>query len=200
MKTIVLDSLPTVPIRIPDEVQFNVSPFYSGKKTKGQPLLGQQQVKYTRFVPMGDAAPSIKKLLELPETDTAPLKPIEGYEEIDKEEKEKFNTQGETTTPAKVFDSKFINEAQDYLNKPNTDKIDSYFPNEETPPVVEKNSANLANIVSVTQTQPSRRRPKTTMSSKSKSKSKSTAKTKNKSNSKKTTKRMTTFKILPKNK
>ena len=147
---------------------------------------------------MGDAAPSIKKLLELTETDTAPPKLIEGYEELSKEEK--FNTHGETTTPSKVFDSKFINEAQDYLNKPNTDKIDSYFPNEETPPVVEKNSANLANIVSVTQTQPSRRRPKTTMSFMSKSKSKSTAKTKNKSNSKKTTKRMTTFKILPKNK
>ena len=198
MKTIVLDSLPTVPIRIPDEVQFNVSPFYSGKKTKGQPLLGQQQVKYTRFVPMSDAAPSIKKLLELLETDTAPPKLIEGYEELSKEEK--FNTHGETTTPVKVFDSKFKNEAQDYLNKPNTDKIDSYFPNEEAVPVVEKNSANLANIVSITQTPPSKHRPKTKMSSKSKSKSKLAAKTKNKRTSKKTTKKMTTFKILPKNK
>ena len=87
MKTIVLDSSPTVPIRIPDNVSFNVSPAYQGRKTKGQPLLGQSQVKYTHFVPMGDASPNIKKLLEIPESDTSTLKPIEGYQEVLKEEK-----------------------------------------------------------------------------------------------------------------
>ena len=88
MKSIVPDSAPTVPLRIPSEVCFNVSPYYQGCKLPGQPLLGgQSPFKYTHFVPMGDMSPSIKKLLEIPESDTSPLKPIEGHQEILKEEK-----------------------------------------------------------------------------------------------------------------
>ena len=81
MKRVVLDTSPTISLKIPD-ASFSMSPAYPRRKPRGQPILGQQQVKYTHFVPMGEAAPDIKKLLEIPESDTSPLKPIKGYQEI----------------------------------------------------------------------------------------------------------------------
>ena len=86
---------------------------------------------------MGDASPEVKKLLEIPESDTSPLKPINGYQEILKE--------------GKVYHSDFTNDAKDYLNTPNTYKChmtNDYFPYDEKPvPIVAKNSANLVNII-----------------------------------------------------
>ena len=191
MKTLVLDSLPTVPIRIPDEVTFNMPPIYQKQKTKGQPLLGQQQVRYTHFVPVGDASSEIKKLLEIPQTDTAPLKPIEGYQEIMKEETAK--NEENPAAPANVFGSEFKNNAKEYLASPNTYKKDSYITSKGATPIVAKNTANLANIVAVAQSS-SKTRPQAKPKVKSKPKLKGSSKTKKK---KSVTKKMTTFRILP---
>ena len=68
-------------------------------------------MKYSHFVPMGDSSPSIKKPLEIPETDIASLKPIEGYQEIIKEEK--YVNQDTTPPPTKVFEPKFKNSPPD---------------------------------------------------------------------------------------
>ena len=134
MKRVVLDSSPTIPIRILDDVGFSTPPTYPRRKPRGQPILGQQQVKYSHFVPMGDMSPDVKKLLEIPESDTSPPKPINGYQEILKE--------------GKVYHSDFKSVAKDYLNTPNTTRKDGYFPYDEDPvPIVAKNSANLANII-----------------------------------------------------
>ena len=88
MIRVALDSLPTATIKIPSDVSFNMLPAYQGKRRRGQPILGHQQAKYTHFVPMGDTSSHIKKLLEIPESDMAPLKPFDGYNEILKTEKE----------------------------------------------------------------------------------------------------------------
>ena len=65
MKTIVLDSIPSIPLRIPD-AHLNVSPAYKAR-TRGQPLLGQTQVRYSHYVSLGEGSLHLKKLLELPE-------------------------------------------------------------------------------------------------------------------------------------
>ena len=146
MKSVALDSLPTIPIKIPSDVSFNVSPAYQGKRRRGQPILGQQQVKYTHFVPMGDASPHIKKLLEISESNMTPLKPFDGYNEILKAEKETSNVE-KPVVDKKVFHSDFKTDAKAYLNTPNHDRHDSYTPNEGEVPLVAKNNANLANII-----------------------------------------------------
>ena len=196
MKTLVLDSSPTVPIKIPREVNFNVSPAYVGRKLRGQPLLGQgPQVRYSHFVPMGDASPTIKKLLEIPESDNSAKEPIEGRQEILKEEK--YINEDKAVTPVKVFDSDFINSAKDYLSTPNEEKKDSYPTTEESTPLMEKNTANLASIVAVARPPPKTMKPRARPSAKSKPKvSKKTGKKKTLMKPKK----MTTFKILRKNK
>ena len=145
MIRVALDSLPTVPIKIPSDVSFNVSPTYRGKRRRGQPILGQQQEKYTHFVPMGDTSPHIKKLLEIPESDRTPLKPFDGYSEILKAEKE---SNGEKpVVDQNVFHPDFKTDAKAYLNTPNRDRRDSYFSKEDHVPLVAKNNANLANII-----------------------------------------------------
>ena len=204
MTTIVLDSSPTVPIRIPDEVHFNVSPAYRGRKLRGQPLLGQgSQTRYSHFVPMGDASPSIKKLLEIPESDNSAMEPIEGYKEILKEEK--YINEDKAGPPARVFDSEFRDTAKDYLNTPSNEKMDEYPPNNEAKatPVGDKSTANLANIVAIAQSASSKTKtmaqPKTKSKSKPKPKSKPTKK-KKQNRRPSTAKKMTTFKILRKNK
>ena len=91
MKTVILDSIPSVNCHIPSNIPLNVSPAYTFK-TKGQPVLGQAQVKYTHFVPVqGSSSEKIKNLLEVDETecvtDNLNSKPIEGYGELMKAEK-----------------------------------------------------------------------------------------------------------------
>ena len=62
---------------------------------------------------MGDMSPSIKKLLEIPESDASPLKPIEAHQEILKEEKA---NKTKAAAPEKVVDSNFKSESQSFLN------------------------------------------------------------------------------------
>ena len=88
MKTVILDSSPSIPLHIPSNISLNVSPAYTNKsKLKGQSLLGQKQLQYTHFVPTGGGSEHIKQLLGIQETDTSETKPIEGYKELLKAEK-----------------------------------------------------------------------------------------------------------------
>ena len=196
MKSIVLDSAPTVPLRIPSEVRFNVSPNYQGRKLRGQPLLGgQSPFKYTHFVPMGDMSPSIKKLLEIPESDTSPLKPIEGHQEILKEEKA---NKTKAAAPENVVDSNFKSEAQSFLNKPITPSEHTLSTDPESAQVLANNTANLANLVAATQ--PAAKQKSKPMT-KAKSRPKPQAKPSKKIKKKKTVtrpKKMSSFRIIQK--
>ena len=198
MTSVVLDSSPTVPIRIPSEVSFNVSPSYLGKKRRyGQPLLGApSQFKHTHFVPMGDALPQVKKLLEIAESDNnTTLKPIQGYQEILKAEKDNDDTAKETEKV--IYGSNFKNEASNYLSTPKPDRVDDYSPSEKTVPVLAKNTSNLANIIAAVQP--------VTKIKKSKSKKMASSKQNSNKNSRKKkpppkAKKMTSFQILTKKK
>ena len=111
--------------------------------------------KYTHFVPMGDTSQSIKKLLEIPESDNSPLKPVEGYQEVMNAEKE---TPSVTQEP--VMDSKFKEEAKEYLNTPNVDREEGYVSAEVDKSIIAKNTANLANIVAASESIKSKPKPR----------------------------------------
>ena len=96
-----------------------------------------------------------------------------------------------------MFDTEFKNDVKEYLNTPNNEEKDSYARSEDTVPILEKNTANLANIVAVAQTSSARSKPKVKPRVKSKPKPKRPSKIKKK---KFAIKKMTTFKILRKNK
>ena len=157
---VALDSSPTIPIRIPSDVQFNVSPSYWGRKVKGQPLLGQQNTKYTHFVPMGDASAHIKKLLEIPESSNVPTQPLEGYQEVLKAEKAS-NLDVKSNTDPKVFDTEFKENAANFLASPNIERENIYQEGEKTSTITEKNDAGLVNIIAAAHPAPKpRTKPK----------------------------------------
>ena len=71
------------------------------------------QPKYTHFVPLGEESKHLKKLLELPESDTSPPKLVKAYNEMLKE------PQGKEPV---VVDSTFKEASQQYLNAPKANK------------------------------------------------------------------------------
>ena len=148
-KTIILDSAPSVPMRISSSAQaLHVGP---RQKRRGPPLLGMQRSDYTHFVPLGEGSKHIKKLLELPESDTSPPKLIEGYTESSKPPSNQ--------EPIQV-DSAFKEAAQQYLEAPKSGKEDSFFSKEEDPsPLIGKNSADLANEVAAVAPKPKKKKP-----------------------------------------
>ena len=79
---------------------------------------------------MGDASPQVKKLLEIAESDNnTTLKPIQGYQEILKAEKD--SDEVNKGADKVIDDSNFKSEAKDYLGTPKGDKIDDYSPSEK---------------------------------------------------------------------
>ena len=197
MKSVALDSSPTIPIRIPSDVQFNVSPSYWGRKVKGQPLLGQQNTKYTHFVPMGDASAHIKKLLEIPESSNVPTQPLEGYQEVLKAEKAS-NLDVKSNTDPKVFYTEFKENAANFLASPNIERENIYQEGEKTSTITEKNDAGLVNIIAAAHPAPKpRTKPKPIIKPKVKTKPhppRSIKKTKRKPQ--KSIKNLTSFRIV----
>ena len=64
MKTILLDSTPSVPLHEPNNISLNVSPAYTTNSKKfGQRILGARQIHFTHFVPMGQGSEHIKEIL-----------------------------------------------------------------------------------------------------------------------------------------
>ena len=91
MTSLVLDTFPTGDFNLPQTVSINTSPFYYGKKRFGQPLLGAQPKKPSSYIVlMIDSSPQVKQLLESPENDNSPAKPLKCYTEILKDEQKKL--------------------------------------------------------------------------------------------------------------
>ena len=150
-------------------------------------MLGMaSSTKYTHFVPMGDTSHSIQKLLEIPESDNSLLKPVEGYQEVISAEKE---TPPVTQEP--VMDSKFKEEAKEYLNTPNVDREEGYVSTEVDKSIIAKNTANLANIVAASESIKSKPKPRRSKPKMMKPKKKKSTTKNNK---------LTSFKILEKRK
>ena len=108
MRTVVFDSSPSIPLHDPSNIPLNVSPPYTNhSKKRGQPLLGQRQVHYTHFIPMGKGSEHIKELLGIEETDDSEAEVIEGKKELLHEEKV---VKGEEKSVSKdlPFDSGFL--------------------------------------------------------------------------------------------
>lgn len=194
-KTLVLDSAPSVSMEIPSHIQFHPQAPYT-RKSRGQPILGQHQMKYTHFVPLHDSSEQIKKLLEIPESITSPSKPIEGYKEILKAEKEDAD-HGKPVAVSDLVDSDFKKEATHYMNAPKTDNLETYESKvqEESAPVIEKNDAALATVIAVTQP---KSKPKVKAKPKPKPKSKLKKKIQKKAQKKGKPKKMTSFRITKK--
>ena len=191
MKTVILDSSPSIPLHIPSNISLNVSPPYTGhSKKRGQPLLGQRQSHYTHFVPMGHKSEHIKELLGIKQTDTTETKPIEPYKEALKAEKVEQGD-GKNSSSEPPFDSSFEQEAKDYVAAPNTYKEDTFQVSDQevTPSITAKNDAETATLVAATQPKASstRKTPKQ-------------RKKKNMKKNAKKTKKMTKLRIMRKKK
>ena len=176
MKTVILDSIPSVNCHIPSNIPLNVSPAYTFK-TKGQPVLGQAQVKYTHFVPVGTPSDHILDLLEVDETecvsDNLNPKPIEGYGELMKAEKVMMGKEkSDSPAPPSQHDREFENEAKQYVQSPNQYQEDNFQSNDPDSSLpAAKNDSHVANIIAAAQPKVVRKRtPKTPKKSKPSSK------------------------------
>ena len=161
MKTVILDSSPSIPLHIPSNISLNVSPAYTSKsKLKGQSLLGQRQLQYTHFVPMGGGSEHIKELLGIQETDTSETKPIEGYKELLKAEKVmKGEEVSSTISPS--FDSKFEQESKEFMETPQIQKDDTFEADDQeksAPEITARNDADIATLIAATQPKKSPKR------------------------------------------
>ena len=118
MRTVILDSSPSIPLHDPTNVSLNVSPVYTLQtKRRGQPLLGQKQVQYTHFVSMGEGSDHIKELLGLEDTDDSESKPIESKNELLKAEKIMKGEENSSSIDP-TFDSKLEKEAKEFMVAP----------------------------------------------------------------------------------
>ena len=122
-KTIVLDSCPNIDIKLPPQPRVNVNPALDVKNA-GQPILGLKQSHVSCFIPLNDGSKQIKDLLELPESDTVPGKPVEGYKELLNDESSKVDSK------KIVIDANFTKEARDYLHAPKLSRDDAYPPDD----------------------------------------------------------------------
>ena len=152
MKTIVLDSSPSINLHDPSNIPLNVSPAYINRsKNRGQPILGQKQVDYTYFVPMGSGSDHIKELLALEETDNSEAKPIEASDELLKAEK-MIKGEEKPSSSEPPFDSSFEKEAKQFMDTPQTHKEDTFQVNDdESADTSVKNDSDFANLIAASQ-------------------------------------------------
>ena len=159
MKTVILDSSPSVNLHEPSNITLNVSPPYTNltKRRGGQPLLGQRQVNYTHFVSMGEGSEHMKELLSLEETDNTESKAIAGREELMKAEKVMKGEEKKSVTNPN-FDPNFEREAKEFVNKPqNHDKEDTFegSNNDDDESATDTNAKNFAEVATlIASTQP----------------------------------------------
>ena len=192
MKTIILDSSPSVNLHEPSNISLNVSPAYTGQsKKRGQPLLGQRQMHYTHFVPMGQPSQHIKELLAIEETDNSESKAIEGRNDLLKAEKVMKGMEKTSSSINPPFDSNFEREAKEYMETPQNNKEDTFQANDDDQSAADttaKNDATIATLIASTQ-------PKTPARKPSKPRKKKSAK-----KPPKNTKKMKKFRIMRKKK
>ena len=150
MRTVVLDSSPSIPLHDPSNIPLNVSPPYTNhSKKRGQPLLGQRQVHYTHFIPMGEGSEHIKELLGIEETDDSEAEVIEGKKELLHEEKV---VKGEEKSVSKdlPFDSGFEKEAKDFSDTPKNYEEDTFEDTDQSTAettTTKKNHAEIATVI-----------------------------------------------------
>ena len=116
-------------------------------------MLGQPQVRYSHYVPLGEGSLHLKKLLELPESDTSATQAVAGYDDL--MIAEKINTgdiKSSASTPP-VLDQTFTRDAKKYLEEPKTTREDTFEPKAELPATTEKNDAEIATIIAAGQPQ-----------------------------------------------
>ena len=156
MRTVILDSSPSIPIHDPTNVSLNVSPAYTLQtKRRGQPLLGQKQVQYTHFDPMGEGSDHMKELLGLEDTDDSESKPIESKNELLKAEKIMKGEENSSSIDP-TFDSKLEKEAKEFMVAPpeihNEVSLSTNEHNEESNTNSSaKNDAEIATLIAATQ-------------------------------------------------
>ena len=155
MRTVILDSSPSIPLHDPTNVSLNVSPVYTLQtKRRGQPLLGQKQVQYTHFVPMGEGSDHIKELLGLEDTDDSESKPIESKNELLKAEKIMKGEENSSSIDP-TFDSKLEKEAKEFMVAPEIHNEVSLSTNEHNDESnansSAKNDAEIATLIAATQ-------------------------------------------------
>ena len=156
MRTVILDSSPSIPLHDPTNVSLNVSPVYTLQtKRRGQPLLGQKQVQYTHFVPMGEGSDHIKELLGLEDTDDSESKPIESKNELLKAEKIMKGEENSSSIDP-TFDSKLEKEAKEFMVAPpeihNEVSLSTNEHNDESNTNSSaKNDAEIATLIAATQ-------------------------------------------------
>ena len=153
MRTVVLDSSPSIPLHDPSNIPLNVSPPYTNhSKKRGQPLLGQRQVHYTHFIPMGEGSEHIKELLGIEETDDSEAEVIEGKKELLHEEKV---VKGEEKSVSKdlPFDSGFEKEAKDFSDTPKNYEEDTFEDTDQSTAetTTKKNDAEIATVIAAAQ-------------------------------------------------
>ena len=156
MRTVILDSSPSIPLHDPTNVSLNVSPVYTLQtKRRGQPLLGQKQVQYTHFVSMGEGSDHIKELLGLEDTDDSESKPIESKNELLKAEKIMKGEENSSSIDP-TFDSKLEKEAKEFMVAPpeihNEVSLSTNEHNDESNTNSSaKNDAEIATLIAATQ-------------------------------------------------
>ena len=146
IKTVFLDSSPSINLHDPSNIPLNISPAYINRsKNRGQPILGQKQIEYTYFVPMGSGSDHIKELLALEETDNSKAKPVEASDELLKAEK---MIKGEPP-----FDSSFEKDAKQFMDTPKTHIEDTFQVNDDetAADTSVKNDSDFANLIAASQ-------------------------------------------------
>ena len=160
VKSIVVNSYPSVPMHILSKPHFSVSPPPS--RTLGQTILGRDVARVSQMVVMGHQSQKVKDLLQLPEAE--PVKVIKGYEKMVDE-----GDFGKTTDSA----PKDLQEAsKQFFDSVKQSKDDSY--DAEPSTVTEKNEATLSTALAAVQ-EPYRRGRKTSHSLPKKSKKATTS-------------------------
>ena len=157
MKTVILDSSPSVNLHEPSNISLNVCPPYINlsKKRGGQPLLGQRQVNYTHFVSMGEGSEHMKELLSLEETDNTESKAVAGRDELMKAEKV-MKGEEKGALPDPVFDFTFEREAKEFVNHTQKhDEEDTFKVDNDDESATDTNAKNFAEIATlIASTQP----------------------------------------------
>ena len=169
MKTVLLDSSPSVNINLRPNPPGHVESFI---RNKGQPILGQNLSMFYHFVPLNaHSDPHLKEVLSVPETDDTSPETIDSLKELSKNEK---ILKGEDVTSTlldeQVLGSDFEKEARKYMKAAKPNQIDTFETTEDPKELEipsEKNAAELATIIAAAQpprrhkyvTKPKKRKP-----------------------------------------
>ena len=152
VKSIVLNSYPSVPMRVLSKPMFSSSPPFG--QTQGQPILSNRP-RISQYFAMGSPSTKVKEVLELPQT--RPLTVVEGYKEMVENR----------TEPSSTPDGDLKAAAREYFESAKLTSQDSYQPLTK-PSVTEKNESTAATALATVQSPVAKPKKKKSSSKKSK--------------------------------